>query len=76
VAGIVPGVPPDACVDPFFPRPEPIMKEDAITTFNRRLRILAMFKGSEPLTAQMIVSFRQACLTTRNLRLNQIPSRR
>ncbi|MFO1421534.1 MAG: hypothetical protein U1F59_11495 [Candidatus Competibacteraceae bacterium] len=24
------------------------MKEDAITTFNRRLRILAMFKGSEP----------------------------
>jgi predicted DNA-binding transcriptional regulator YafY len=30
------------------------MKEDAITTFNRRLRILAMFKGSEPLTAQMI----------------------
>jgi predicted DNA-binding transcriptional regulator YafY len=30
------------------------MKEDAITTFNRRLRILAMFKGSEPLTTQMI----------------------
>ena len=34
--------------------PEPPMKEDAITTFNRRLRILAMFKGSEPLTTQMI----------------------
>lgn len=30
------------------------MKEDAITTFNRRLRILAMFKGSEPLTTRMI----------------------
>ncbi|MDG4553370.1 MAG: hypothetical protein P9E24_03840 [Candidatus Competibacter sp.] len=30
------------------------MKEDAITTFNRRLRILAMFKGSEPLTTPMI----------------------
>ena len=30
------------------------MKEGAITTFNRRLRILAMFKGSEPLTTQMI----------------------
>ncbi|MBE2295452.1 MAG: WYL domain-containing protein [Phycisphaerales bacterium] len=30
------------------------MKEDAITTFNRRLGILAMFKGSEPLTTQMI----------------------
>ena len=30
------------------------MKEDAITTFNRRLRILAMFKGSEPLTTQII----------------------
>ena len=30
------------------------MKEDAITTFNRRLRILTMFKGSESLTTQMI----------------------
>ncbi len=30
------------------------MKEDAITTFNRRLGILAMFKGSESLTTQMI----------------------
>lgn len=30
------------------------MKEDAITTFNRRLRILAMFKGSEPLTTRLI----------------------
>ncbi|HRD68103.1 MAG TPA: WYL domain-containing protein, partial [Candidatus Competibacter sp.] len=30
------------------------MKEDAITTFNRRLRILAMFKGREPLTTSMI----------------------
>ncbi|QQS52912.1 MAG: WYL domain-containing protein [Candidatus Competibacteraceae bacterium] len=30
------------------------MKEDAITTFSRRLGILAMFKGREPLTAQRI----------------------
>ncbi|MEZ5585280.1 MAG: hypothetical protein R3F37_23280 [Candidatus Competibacteraceae bacterium] len=30
------------------------MKEDAITTFNRRLRILAMFKGKTPLTTPMI----------------------
>ena len=30
------------------------MKEDAITTFSRRLRILAMFKGRESLTTQMI----------------------
>ncbi|MBK8964137.1 MAG: WYL domain-containing protein [Candidatus Competibacteraceae bacterium] len=30
------------------------MKEDAITTFNRRLRILAMFKGREALTTPMI----------------------
>jgi len=30
------------------------MKEDAITTFNRRLHMLAMFKGSEPLTTQII----------------------
>ena len=30
------------------------MKEDAITTFNRRLRILAMFKGREPLTTRMV----------------------
>ncbi|CDI04668.1 hypothetical protein BN873_p20048 [Candidatus Competibacter denitrificans Run_A_D11] len=38
----------------FSSTQEPLMKEDAITTFNRRLRILAMFKGSEPLTTQMI----------------------
>lgn len=30
------------------------MKENAITTFNRRLLILAMFKGRESLTAQLI----------------------
>ena len=30
------------------------MKEDAITTFNRRLRILAMFKGREALTTPMV----------------------
>ncbi|HMQ96591.1 MAG TPA: WYL domain-containing protein [Candidatus Nanoperiomorbaceae bacterium] len=32
------------------------MKEDAITTFSRRLRILAMLKGREPLTARMILT--------------------
>ncbi len=34
---------------------EPPMQADAIITFNRRLRILAMFNGNKPLTAQMIL---------------------